>query len=372
MALAVLRLQALHTIRDIRSQGRHDLRQYQPANADPSKSSLNQILVGQHDDDMGQIAAEKIGNQRLRKDARRAASFIFSATREAFEGEDGNLEQDKINEFSTRVMTFMSNKYGADRIISAVLHNDETTPHIHMTVLPLREDGSLSYKAIFGGGRSNLRQLHTEYAAALSPMGIERGQGYSPAKHESVKDYYKRVNAAQAAIPSQEEEEDHEDDKEFLPDKWLGYSGREARKALDEALELEREKAEKIRDAALTALAQEQESKRRAVAEAVAKYKPMAAENEILKSQLQAQTQAIAEAEKQAREAKLAAEKEAALRQEAEARHAQLETERIEIANAVLTGDPRLVDWSKALLAHQEARQTHDQTGHDDESEPSM
>ena len=362
-AAAVLRVKALHKIHEIRAQGRHDLRQYQPANADPARKHLNQILVGNPNDDMGQIAADKIGDQRLRKDARRAATFIFSASREAFEDEDGNLDQDRINEFKDRVMDFAQTKLGPkENIISAVMHLDEITPHIQMIIIPLRENGTLSYKdSPYGGDRGKLRQLQTDFAKALEPMGIVRGQKFSTAKHETVKEYYTRVNAAEAAIPSLDDVEEPEPAEVFLPNKFLGYSLNESRQALDDARQIERDKVEKIREAALTELAKAQEMKRKAVAMAYQKYQPAVEENDTLKEQLQIQAERLAAAEKQAQEAKKEIEKQAELRKEIEEKNGQIEKmeeERVEIANAILYDPTSARNWAEEIMEDEDDQRT--------------
>ena len=70
----------------------------------------------------------------------------------------------------------------------------EATPHIHAYLVPLDERGKLNCRALFGGTRKRLSELQDSFAAAVAPLGIERGIKGSTAKHTEVKEYYARVN----------------------------------------------------------------------------------------------------------------------------------------------------------------------------------
>ena len=61
-------------------------------------------------------------------------------------------------------------KFGKQNIISAVVHMDEATPHMHLCFVPLTEDGRLSSKELIGGpkGLSTLQDqfyvhMHNKY-----------------------------------------------------------------------------------------------------------------------------------------------------------------------------------------------------------------
>ena len=48
-------------------------------------------------------------------------------------------------------LTFFEEKIGKENIISAVVHMDEKTPHMHLCFVPITKDGRLSSKEIIGG-----------------------------------------------------------------------------------------------------------------------------------------------------------------------------------------------------------------------------
>lgn len=65
-----------------------------------------------------------------RKDAVLMASFVIGSDREFFNGLTP-AEQERFFDECTRCF---ANKYGKENIISAVVHNDETTPHLHLNL----------------------------------------------------------------------------------------------------------------------------------------------------------------------------------------------------------------------------------------------
>jgi hypothetical protein len=70
--------------------------------------------------------------------------------------------------FKTSV-SWIAQRFGNENIISAVVHNDESTPHLHALVLPIK-DGRLRGSTMLGYGagfRSLLRNFQTQVAAAF-------------------------------------------------------------------------------------------------------------------------------------------------------------------------------------------------------------
>ena len=57
------------------------------------------------------------------------------------------------------------------KLAEAVLHMDESRPHIHAFISPADERGHLSYKKYFSGS-DKLRKLHQSHEASLNWMGV--------------------------------------------------------------------------------------------------------------------------------------------------------------------------------------------------------
>ena len=72
------------------------------------------------------------------------------------------LSLQEQREYFTRAVNFMADKIGSRNIISAVVHMDERTPHMHLSFCPITEDGRLSAKEILGN-QKKLSQWQTDF-----------------------------------------------------------------------------------------------------------------------------------------------------------------------------------------------------------------
>jgi len=122
----------------------------------------------------------------------RAIEFILTASPEWFE----NANEEQFEKWQEANTNWLKEKYGEANLVSAVLHVDEQTPHIHAHIVPITADGRLSAKDLIGGTRDKHRKLQTDYAEAMKPFGLERGSEKSIAKHQDIKTYYNNINDA--------------------------------------------------------------------------------------------------------------------------------------------------------------------------------
>ena len=75
------------------------------------------------------------------------------------------------------------------KCVNAVLHLDESTPHIHALILPIK-DGKLNNKS-FWRGKNSYGRLQDIYNTANSKFGLKRGEEKSKTlvDHTTLKDY---------------------------------------------------------------------------------------------------------------------------------------------------------------------------------------
>lgn len=66
---------------------------------------------------------------------------------------------------------WLRERYG-NRVIKAVIHLDEATPHMHATIVPLDDKGKLNCRALFGGTRHTLTDLQNDYAKGLKNLAL--------------------------------------------------------------------------------------------------------------------------------------------------------------------------------------------------------
>ena len=107
------------------------------------------------------------------------------------------LSREEIIEYFKDVVGWFASRYTLENIKSAVIHFDETTPHLHLDMVPLTKTGKLSTKEIFT--RSELQKMHSKLAKYLKDCGweIERGDDTSErdVKALSVIEYKKQKDA---------------------------------------------------------------------------------------------------------------------------------------------------------------------------------
>ena len=83
---------------------------------------------------------------RTRKDSVRLVEILFTATPEFFKGK----KLPEIRQFFEETLRFFEQYHSRETIISAVVHMDEKTAHMHLSFVPLTPDGRLSAKEIVG------------------------------------------------------------------------------------------------------------------------------------------------------------------------------------------------------------------------------
>lgn len=196
---AILRTAKLKTWGSVGGSGAHTYRQAGMApNADPSRLRLNRTLVGT----AGEVLADTqrrvaAVTEKPRANGVLAVELFLGASPEWFEGKtDAQVEA-----WAKRNVAWLKHRFGKANVVHAVLHRDETSPHVVAYVVP-EVDGRMNARAILGG-REKLAELQTAYAAAMAPLGLERGVAGSKARHVPVKRFYSEVNRLGAAAAAQ-------------------------------------------------------------------------------------------------------------------------------------------------------------------------
>ena len=87
---------------------------------------------------------------RTRTDSVRVVEVMFTATLDFFKGK----KLPEVRRFFEEALRFFEQYQSRETIISAVVHMDEKTPHMHLSFVPLTADGRLSAKEIVGNKRS--------------------------------------------------------------------------------------------------------------------------------------------------------------------------------------------------------------------------
>ncbi len=118
----------------------HIERTVAPKNADANRTHLNWEMITFPDGVTNRTEAiqhrlETAGLQRkIGKNQVRAVRIMLSGSRDDMK----RIEQaGKLDDWGRDNLDWLKKTYGAENIVSAVLHLDETTPHIHATMIPI-------------------------------------------------------------------------------------------------------------------------------------------------------------------------------------------------------------------------------------------
>ena len=192
----------------------HIERKTMPKNADPTRTHLNRELVEFPDGvaDRTEAISHRIRTAGIRRkitpDQVRAIRIVLSGTHE-----DMVRVQDegRLDEWCDDNLQWLHRTFGKENTVSAVLHMDEHTPHIHATVVPIvtgerrkarkkQAEGKRTYRKKANAvrlcaddllTREKLVAYHDSYAKAMAKYGLQRGIRGSEARHTTTAQYYR-------------------------------------------------------------------------------------------------------------------------------------------------------------------------------------
>ena len=116
--------------------------------------------------------------------------------------EFAKAHESEMPEYFNRAFDFLKERVGEENIISAVVHMDEKTPHLHLCFVPLTKDGRLSAKEILGNKKNMIRWQDDFYACMAERWPeLERGTPAVETKRRHLTpQWYKKVTAMDAKL----------------------------------------------------------------------------------------------------------------------------------------------------------------------------
>ena len=120
---------------------------------------------------------------RTRSDSVRVVEALVTATPEFFQGK----KKSEIRAYFQEALTFLQQNQDPKTIISAVVHMDEKTPHMHLSFVPLTEDGRLCAKDIVGNKKklTQWQDRFWEHMVKKYP-DLERGESASETGRDHI------------------------------------------------------------------------------------------------------------------------------------------------------------------------------------------
>ncbi|KAA6330128.1 Plasmid recombination enzyme [termite gut metagenome] len=215
----------------------HIERTIHPKNADESRTHLNRELIGfpQSVKNRTEAIQHRIENacitRKIGKNQVRAIGVMLSASPDDMKRiEDAG----SLNDWCADNVDWLQKTFGADNLVSAVLHRDETTPHIHATIVPIvtgerrkaREEKEIEGKKKYRKknpdaarlcaddvmARDKLKAYQDSYAQKMQVYGLQRGIEGSEARHITTGQYYRELYVKNEHL--KEEIEDLQEQKE--------------------------------------------------------------------------------------------------------------------------------------------------------------
>lgn len=143
----------------------------------------------------------KAAGAKTRSNSVLALDTIYTASPQFFQ-ERTNAENDK---FFQDCLKFHNERFG--HIISAVVHYDETTPHLHIISVPLTKDGRLSARDVIGNKAKMSKTQDQFFEQVGRGYGLERGihmDGQEKKEHISAQEHELREIRRQIARGQEE------------------------------------------------------------------------------------------------------------------------------------------------------------------------
>ena len=120
---------------------------------------------------------------RTRSDSVRVVEALVTASPEFFKGK----KKGEIKAYFTEALDFIREHQDPKTIISAVVHMDEKTPHMHLSFVPITQDGRLCAKEILGN-KKKLTWWQDEFWKHMVEKypDLERGEAASMTGREHI------------------------------------------------------------------------------------------------------------------------------------------------------------------------------------------
>lgn len=188
-----------------------------PGNADPERTYLNKEFIEFPEEVKNRTQAiqyriEHAGIKRkVSHNQVRALQIMLSGTHEDMKH---IKDTGKLDEWCKDNIDWLQNTFGKENVVSAVLHLDEKTPHIHAAVVPIVKGERRKAKAEENNGkkkyrkkskdtirlcaddvvaRDKLEHYQSTYAEKMEKYGLERGVRGSETRHLSTDQFYREL-----------------------------------------------------------------------------------------------------------------------------------------------------------------------------------
>lgn len=221
MGYAIVRVEKMKSAKDMENSYNHNMRVYDVMNADRSRQKFNEELIDLNGMDYEQAFRRTLADlhmqgvpvKTVRKDAVKMLEVFLGFSHDDAE----HIDVDEWKKSSMRWLEDTFNPPGheahfrdgageervakTNNVVSATLHMDEGTPHIHAIVVPINVEGNLNAHSYIGS-RQSMIEVQDGYGRAMEEFGLKRGARHSAARHQDNSTYYNNIlRAVHAELP---------------------------------------------------------------------------------------------------------------------------------------------------------------------------
>ncbi len=162
-------------VRGIQSHNNRERESHSNPDIDYERSSHNYDLHEPAAENYAEAIQNRIDDlllvKAVRKDAVHMCGLIVSSDSAFFE----KLSPEDTKRFFEESKAFLTEFVGAENVISAMVHMDEKTPHMHFLHVPVTPDNRLNANKIYT--RESLKKLQTELPRHLQSRGFDLQRG---------------------------------------------------------------------------------------------------------------------------------------------------------------------------------------------------
>lgn len=155
----------------------HNTRERKPPNSDEARLGQNVMIGGTVEEIMKRYSGQLPAS--VRKNAVHAVEVVMTFSPGHTFGLEGS---GSLIGYLNDCGQWVEGIFGKENVLHIAKHWDETTPHVHALVMPLK-DGKLNAKAFIGGSRDRMAELQNDFFEKVGRKhGLERGQSREETK----------------------------------------------------------------------------------------------------------------------------------------------------------------------------------------------
>lgn len=218
MSFAIIRMQKFKAP-DVKGMQIHNYREKEShtnPDIDQDKTGLNYDLLNDSKIEFSKAIQREIderytGQKTIRKDAVRLCEFVVTSDRDFFD----KLSPEDEKRFFKESLSFLQERYGKENMLYGIVHRDEKTPHMHVGMVPITNDGKLAAKQFFGK-KTELQQLQTKFHEHVTEKGFDLERGVSSDRKHIETQRLKALTAKEQVKALENELKQKQEEKQVL------------------------------------------------------------------------------------------------------------------------------------------------------------